>query len=45
VLRDAGRHTRLVDKGWRIYRYTKYEIYTGRQRIVDALTRALTRVG
>ncbi len=43
VLRDAGRYTRLVDKGWRIYRYTKYEIRDEQQRIVDEISRALAR--
>ena len=27
VLRDAGRYTKLVDEGWRIYRFTKFEMY------------------
>jgi very-short-patch-repair endonuclease len=40
VLRDAGRYTRLVDRGWRIYRYTKYDVYRDPARIVDELTRA-----
>ena len=44
VLRDVGRYTRLVDKGWRIYRYTKYEVYRDQRRIVAELTRALSRV-
>jgi hypothetical protein len=43
VLRDAGRYTRLVDRGWRIYRYTKYEVYRDPGRIVTELTRALER--
>jgi hypothetical protein len=41
VLRDAGRYTRLVDRGWRIYRYTKYDVYGDPGRIVAELTRAL----
>ncbi len=41
VLRDAGRYTRLVDAGWRIYRYTKFEIHRERDRIVTEITRAL----
>lgn len=41
VLRDAGRYTRLVDQGWRIYRYTKYEVYNDPERIVAEITRAL----
>lgn len=43
VLRDAGRYTRLVDRGWRIYRYTKYEIRGEPQRIVDQIGRGLAR--
>jgi very-short-patch-repair endonuclease len=43
VLRDIRRGTRLVDQGWRIYRYTKREIYTERDRIVSEVRRALTR--
>jgi hypothetical protein len=30
VLRDIGRHTRLVDRGWAIYRYTKLDVYAER---------------
>jgi very-short-patch-repair endonuclease len=41
VLRDAGRYTRLVDRGWRIYRYTKYDVYGDPGRIVAELARAL----
>ncbi|MET0188248.1 MAG: hypothetical protein ABW212_04560 [Pseudonocardia sediminis] len=41
VLRDAGRYTRLVDRGWRVYRYTKYDVFGARDRIVAELTRAL----
>jgi hypothetical protein len=40
VLRDVGRYTRLVDRGWRIYRYTKLEVYGDADRIVAELTRA-----
>lgn len=43
VLRDAGRYTRLVDRGWRIYRYTKYDVYRTPDRIIAELTRALQR--
>lgn len=43
VLRDAGRYTRLVDHGWRIYRYTKYDVYSDQQRIVAELRRGLHR--
>jgi very-short-patch-repair endonuclease len=40
VLRDIRRHTRLVDLGWRTYRYTKRDVYGDRRRIVAELTRA-----
>ena len=43
VLRDIARHTRLVDLGWRIYRYTKRELYGERARIIAELTRARSR--
>jgi very-short-patch-repair endonuclease len=43
VLRDAGRYTRLVDAGWRIYRYTWFDVYDHPERIVAELTRALAR--
>jgi very-short-patch-repair endonuclease len=43
VLRDIGRYTALVDKGWRIYRYTKYEILRRPALIVAQLTRARQR--
>jgi very-short-patch-repair endonuclease len=43
VLRDIGRYTALVDKGWRIYRYTKYEILRRPGLIVAQLTRARQR--
>jgi hypothetical protein len=43
VLRDIGGYTGLVDKGWRIYRYTKVEIRRHPERIVDQLTRARER--
>lgn len=43
VLRDAGRYTRLVDKGWRIYRYTKFEIQCEPKRIVEEICRGLAR--
>jgi very-short-patch-repair endonuclease len=45
VLRDIGRHTRLVDLGWRIYRYTKREVLGDPGRIVVELTRARRRTG
>ena len=43
VLRDAGRYTGLVDKGWRILRYTKFEIFREPGRIVAQVDRALQR--
>ena len=43
VLRDAGRYTRLVDRDWRIYRYTKYDVHSERERIVAELARARQR--
>jgi very-short-patch-repair endonuclease len=43
VLRDIGRYTGLVDKGWRIYRYTKREILRGQDLIVAQLSRARER--
>jgi very-short-patch-repair endonuclease len=44
VLRDVGRYTGLVDKGWRIYRYTKFEIQRRPELIVAQLTRARARL-
>lgn len=41
VLRDVGRYTRLVADGWRIYRYTKYDVFGEPERIVAEITRAL----
>jgi hypothetical protein len=43
VLRDVGRYTGLVDKGWRIYRYTKFEVLRRPELIVAQLTRARAR--
>jgi hypothetical protein len=43
VLRDIARTTRLVDLGWRVYRYTKRELYGEPGRIVAELTRARAR--
>ncbi len=43
VLRDIARHTRLVDLGWQVYRYTKREVYGDRARIVAELSRARAR--
>ncbi|TQM10863.1 DUF559 domain-containing protein [Pseudonocardia kunmingensis] len=41
VLRDIVRYTRLVARGWRIFRYTKYEIRHEPDRIIADITRAL----
>ncbi|WP_130288458.1 endonuclease domain-containing protein [Pseudonocardia sediminis] len=41
VLRDAGRYTRLVSAGWRIYRYTRFEIRDEPDRIVADVAGAL----
>jgi hypothetical protein len=43
VLRDVSRYTKLVDLGWRTYRYTKFEVYGQRERIIGELTRARLR--
>jgi hypothetical protein len=40
VLRNAGRYTGLVDRGWRIYRYTKFEVLGRQDLIIAQLTRA-----
>lgn len=41
VLRDVGRGTDLVDKGWRLYSYTTYEVLGEPRKIVARITRAL----
>lgn len=41
VLRDVGRYTGLVDRGWRIYRFTKYEVYGEPDEIAAKIRRAL----
>jgi Protein of unknown function (DUF559) len=41
VLRDVSRYTRLVDDGWRIYRFTKYEVYGDPDEIAAKIGRAL----
>ena len=43
VLRDIGRTTRLVDLGWRLYRYTKRDVFGDPDRIIADLTRARAR--
>jgi very-short-patch-repair endonuclease len=42
VLRDIGRHTALVDKGWRVYRYTKLDVLQRPELIVEQIRRALS---
>jgi hypothetical protein len=41
VLRDAGRYTWLVDERWRMYRFTKYEVYREPDEIAATVARAL----
>ena len=41
VLRDAGSYTWLVDDGWRMYRFTKYEVYREPDEIAATVDRAL----
>jgi hypothetical protein len=41
VLRDVGRYTGLVDRGWRIYRFAKYEVYGEPDEIAAKIRRAL----
>lgn len=41
VLRDAGRYTWLVDEGWRMYRFTKYQVYREPDEIAEVIVRAL----
>ncbi|MBV9922449.1 MAG: hypothetical protein JOY78_16595 [Pseudonocardia sp.] len=43
VLRDIARHTRLVALGWRVYRYSKLDVYGNPGRIVAELARARSR--
>ncbi len=43
VLRDIARTTRLVDLGWRVYRYTKRELYGEPDRIVAELDPSTAR--
>jgi very-short-patch-repair endonuclease len=42
VLRDIGRHTALLDKGWRVYRYTKLDVLQRPELIVEQIGRALS---
>ena len=41
VRKDIARHTRLVAAGWRVFRYTSYEIRHERDRIVADVAAAL----
>lgn len=41
-MRDTYRYTRLVDLGWRVYRYRARDVYGQPERIVAELRRALT---
>jgi very-short-patch-repair endonuclease len=41
VLRDADRYTWLVDDGWRMYRFTRYEVYGEPDEIAATVDRAL----
>jgi Protein of unknown function (DUF559) len=41
VLRDIGRYTWLVDEGWRMYRFTKYEVYGEPDEVAATIRRAL----
>jgi very-short-patch-repair endonuclease len=43
VLRDIGRHTALLDRGWQVYRYTKHDVLRRPDRIVTQISRALER--
>jgi very-short-patch-repair endonuclease len=41
VLLGGGRYTRLVDAGWRMYRFTKYQMYAEPDEIAATIRRAL----
>jgi hypothetical protein len=41
VLRDVGRYTWLVDDGWRMFRFTKFEVYGEPDEIAATIGRAL----
>jgi very-short-patch-repair endonuclease len=43
VLRDIGRHTALLDKGWQVFRYTKHDVRDRPELIVAQVGRALAR--
>lgn len=40
VIRDVYRYTRLVDLGWRVYRYTAKQVYWRPEQIVAEIDRA-----
>lgn len=42
VRRDIARHTALLDKGWRVYRYTKVDVFQRPAMIVDQVGRAIS---
>ena len=41
MLQDAGRYTWLVDDGWRMYRFTKYQVYREPDEVAGKIERAL----
>ena len=41
---DAGRYAWLVDQRWRLYRFTKYEVYGEPDEILARIGRALMHV-
>jgi very-short-patch-repair endonuclease len=41
VLRDVGRYTWLVDEGWRMFRFTKYEVYGSPNQVAATVGRAI----
>jgi hypothetical protein len=40
VLRDVGRYTWLVDEGWRMFRFTKFEVYGEPDEVAATIGRA-----
>ena len=42
VLRDIGRGTDLVDDGWRLYRFTKHDVYGDPDETAAKIDRALS---
>jgi hypothetical protein len=43
VLRDAARYTTLVDAGWRMFRFTKYQVFLEPDEVAATIRRALDR--